>query len=82
MHMHTAIPVMKMKIIVQSGMKMVFTFLLDQILSSLYNLPERERERERLTECRRNGFRDRENERRKIRRGGGGSTALTLLLNT
>lgn len=33
--MHTAITVMKMKIIVQSGMNMVFRMLPDQILSSL-----------------------------------------------
>lgn len=35
MHMRTAIPLMKMKIIVPSGMKMIFRFLPDQILSSL-----------------------------------------------
>lgn len=40
MHMDTVITVMKMKIIVLSGMKMVFRLLPDQILSSLGNLPE------------------------------------------
>lgn len=42
MHMQTAITVMKMKIIVLSGMKMVLRLLPDQILSSLWHLRESE----------------------------------------
>ena len=38
MYMQTTIAVMTVRIIVQSGMKMVFRLLADQILSSLGNL--------------------------------------------
>lgn len=75
-HMHSAITVMKMNIIVQSGTKMVFRSLPDQILLSLWNL------RVRLRECRGNRFRKRKKGRRNAKVEKRRSTALTSLLNT
>lgn len=73
MHMQTAITVMKMKIIVLSGMKMVLRLLPDQILSSLWHLRESEIEgmRQKIDLVRRRGEKKkRERERGRWEEGG------------